>query len=252
MKIFKISLITLASLVLLFFTIIQGPQIHSYFLRSYVGKKVVTVSQNFGDRIGGGTGFYVKGASGKTYIMTNGHVCLIDREHMNISENMDSVMVSHKVLKFDKKHDLCLIEANDDIEGLDVASSVGIGEIIGLIGHPGLRPLTLARGEIIGKTKIELMWAVNIPDSLCIGRNISVDKLKPADAALARFYRIESICIASLQSNMANVIAYGGNSGSPVVNFYGNVVGVLFAGSEQPTDSYLVPLEDIKRFLKDF
>ena len=66
-------------------------------------------------------------------------------------------------------------------------------------------------------------------------------------------YGIEFACIRKYRSYSTTAVAYPGNSGSPVVNRYGNVIGVLFAGSsQQERDNYVVPLAELKRVLNKF
>ena len=60
-------------------------------------------------------------------------------------------------------------------------------------------------------------------------------------------------CTINISANMFNTNAYGGNSGSPILDFKGDVIGVLYAGSpSQPDISYAVPLNVLQEFLKDY
>ena len=233
------------------FVLVKSPQMHGNFIRHYVGKNVVKV---MGPR-GGGSGFQVVAPSGNQYIMTNNHICLLaDKKDMLDVYLLDAKYpIKRKVIKRLPHHDLCLLEPIDGLRPLSVANNVSVGEMVGLIGHPGLRPLTLSKGEVIGTTVIELIFGVNMSEEICIG-TLTLVKDMPNNffKVLLESQGIESVCVAKLRTNMLNAISYGGNSGSPVVNIFGNVIGVLFAGNRsQPTDAYLVPLDVIKSFLKD-
>ena len=46
--------------------------------------------------------------------------------------------------------------------------------------------------------------------------------------------------------------AFGGNSGSPVVNVWGNVVGIIFAASTETNWGILIDLFEIQNFLKKY
>lgn len=230
----------------------QVPQLHRYFIREYVGSSVVKI---YTARGGGGTGFHVQGASGSTYIMTNNHICLGASRAGRLKVINNKGMTSyHRVVKRSNKHDLCVIEALKGVRGLVLADNEMNGQRAYLIGHPALRPLTLSKGELIGYKNINIILGYNVPDKWCFGENLSTSKIK--DPFLRMFFKankIHYICrVSNLKSRMFNGIAYRGNSGSPVVNYLGNIIGVLFAGSpDQVTDIYLVPLEKVKEFLRD-
>lgn len=248
---FYLLKITLLLVLLTVFAVI-APMTHKTFIRSYVGDKVVKVIH---PGKGGGTGFHMKGKSGKTYIITNAHVCLIsDKEgYVYIQDINNELYARKKVIKRMKDHDLCAVESLSGVSGLTYADKVYKGETVALVGHPALRPLSLSMGEVIGKTKIGLIFGENLPKKLCIGTTIKVSQIEnQMHRLMYALYGVKTLCLAKLDTTMLNAIAYRGNSGSPVVDIFGKVVGVLFAGSpSQPTDSYLVPLPKLKEFLED-
>lgn len=214
----------------------------SYY-RDYVGDAVVRIMNL--EKSGGGSGFHVEAKSGKTYILTNAHVCEVATEGKLLVERNGEEMIRN-IIKVYEQHDLCLIEAMPEPEGvLEIASSIDQGDDIVLVGHPGLRNLTLSQGEFIGQDIIEMINSKALKKEQCTGKWIE-------NPMFIFFYGREALCIESFVTSAISAVAYGGNSGSPVVNKYGNVVGVLFAGSSQPTDSHMVPLNNVKDFLKGF
>lgn len=243
------------------------PQYHASYIRNNVGTKVVSIyGENFQGNTSGGTGFHVKAKSGKTYIATNGHICRLADEYDNLEVHNGSVVMKRRVVYRHPTHDLCLVEAIPNSEGLSIGSKPQLGEITALVGHPALRPLSIARGEIIGNRRISLIFGFNMPESHCIGKYFDREDIEQRLRLKEKVSKLElslliymynvganNTCLATgLPSKMLNGISYGGNSGSPVVNFWGNVVGVLYAGGRQVTDSYVVPLRYLKNMLEMF
>ena len=248
------------------------PQYHSNFIRNVVGNKVVSIYGKINNRLHGGTGFHVKGASGKVYLATNGHICLLADENDQVLVRKKlknkTIQMYRKVIYRHPNHDLCLVESLPDFNGLELSDNSSVlGEHVILVGHPGLRPVSISRGEIVGQKNISLIYGNNLrKPRFCIGKyfdkkrlneKLQIEKNLPLEELEALLYltltNLDNICIAkNLKSNMFNGISYGGNSGSPVVNFWGDVVGVLYAGSRHVTDSYVVPLHYLKRILRDF
>lgn len=229
-------------------TILYGaaiaPEAHNKFLRWKVGESVVQVLDPI--QFGGGTGFAVRGASGLEYIMTNRHVCEVADNNVVRIKTQDGQEVYRKVVYRDDVHDLCLIKGIKGLAPLDIGSPIERGDHLYVVGHPGLRDLTTSTGEYVGRTEIELLFDVKTREE-CPG--------KVEDAPF--FYQLmtgkEFICIRKYAAESTNAVIYGGNSGSPVVNRYGNIVAVAFAGStQQERDNYLIPLRFIKRVLSKF
>lgn len=211
------------------------PHLKDHYYRGHIGSSVVKVIGVNGM----GSGFHVQAPSGETYILTNAHVCALADQNRQLTIQHENRKVIRTVIAVYKNHDLCLVEKLPKAKsGIKIASSSDFGEDVYLIGHPSGRPLTLSKGELIFQKRINLM--MNKSEKDCRGLYVP-DML---------FF--QGGCVESFQAHGISTIAFPGNSGSPVVNKYGNLIGVLFAGSNQPTDSYMVPLRHIQAFLKDY
>jgi len=241
----KVAALTLVAIALV---AAKVPELHNLYLRDYVGKNVVKIL----GKGGGGTGFYITTPKNKTYILTNNHIC-------ELADNADKLKVVHnnneffsKVAFRSKKTDLCLIESNDERNGVELADSMELGESANLLGHPGLRPLTLHKGEAIGYEKIDLLFGLDVPEDRCFGVTYFLKNYDTPESILLQAQGINSLCVVTVDSTSMNMISYPGASGSPVVNEHGELIGVLFAGNTQAiTVSFLVPLEDVREFLSD-
>lgn len=237
-----IKSIALASTII--FGAIIAPEAHNHYLRWEVGESVVQVLHP--TKFGGGTGFAVKGASGKEYIMTNRHVCGVQENgKVRIQVNKNTAYLK-KVVYESKAHDLCLIEGIKGLAPLSIGSDQIKGDILYVVGHPGLRQLTVSAGEYIGRTFIELISEAETREE-CKGT------VYDAPFMYILLTGKDFICVQSYESLETTAVIYGGNSGSPVVNKWGNLIGVAFAGNtEQEHNNFIVPLRYVQNLLNNF
>lgn len=218
--------------------------VHKMYIRS-LQKHVVMIHNSKGS---GATGFIIKGKSGKSVIMTNAHVCeLQENGQVFVIYRGDKYVQS--VIKQYPLNDLCAIEAPSTSNGqLKEAHWVKLGEEVSAIGYPFLEPLSVTNGEFSGIMNITIPVKYNPLPEECKGETYRI--VDTSDTMYA-FFGVTSICVRDLQAMTSSVSIAPGNSGSPIVNIYGNVVGVMFAGRSDAQRSYAVPLSDLKAFLGD-
>jgi S1-C subfamily serine protease len=225
------------------FLSITGPSLHNSYLRSSVGDSVVKVLI---PGRGGGTGFSVEAASGEKYIVTNAHVCAPSRDGLVKITNGDKLSTFKEIIYIDDEHDICLVEGDWRLPALSLSETPEKGDFMYIVGHPGLRALTVSQGEFIGKSSVKMLKDVEDRES-CKGEVYELNIFEQL------MYQREFACIVKYKTYSTSAVAYGGNSGSPVVDYRGRVMGILFAGNrEQERDNHVVPLPELKRVLKNF
>ena len=236
----------------------KSTELHSKWLRSRVESKIYRIKDS--PTSGGGTGFAVKAPSGNTYILTNDHVCGVskDGEHVMV-ETESGAYISRRILSRSDFTDLCLVEAIPGVEGMSLGSDPSPGDTLYVVGHPSLLPLTMIRGEYIGREDVDIIKGVisaKGPDGVSIevpgAKQCQGEKNVIEENDVQSFfgaYHVTFCLNVTRAAYTTNAQIQPGSSGSPIFSFFGNVNGVIFAG-DQMGWGRAVSRTDIVRFLK--
>jgi S1-C subfamily serine protease len=263
----KITVSTTKILVLMSFIFslaVLSPFLYRMALRGFLTSKVVKMEVHVNNRaLGGGTGFYVKGKSGKTYILTNRHICDIPESAVlkliPKSGKDKNRPIKAKIIEVSNKSDLCLIESPDNTNGLTVGDSLELGDLIHYAGYPRLQPLTMDTGEAVGYNFIGVFVGFigeQVSEKQCKAnkdmqiREIVAPFIKKTDSGNEDLFFIKrKVCIQFANSLVTTFTIYPGASGSPIVNWKGDLVSVVYAGPANGGWGWGVSLSQIKEFL---
>lgn len=196
---------------------------------------------------GSGTGFYLEATSGKYYVLTNDHVCsLAGTGNQLVLIHNDGSRSVTKIIKRDTKSDLCLLDAPQE-HGLELGNDVSKDEILYIYGYPLGIAQVLASGFAL--IDLTVTFESDLPKDKCFGGNLRWVTKE------IRFFgqvvgRIE-VCEKSIASILTSTVIYPGNSGSPVLNESGDVIGIAFAAITATGFGFIIPVWEIKRFIQE-
>lgn len=238
------SLALATTLVLAFLVALQIPILYKNHIVNSVKPNVYRIFMN--KRLtSGGTGFNVVAPSGKNYILTNAHICDGATDNQLLVEASGARPVYRRILENSGNTDLCLLEGFHNTNPLTLANDVRVGAKLTVLGHPLLNPLVKREGVLIG---VQDTWVVD-------GRTPLEECTKPKHSIrmLRTWLGPQETCAVTIKkSYLTDIEAYPGNSGSPVVNQFGSVIGALYAINNRSNWAILVPLSDIQTLLKPY
>lgn len=169
------------------------------------------------------SGFSIAVNDNKSYVLTNKHVCEMQRAAEYKLLLSTGEVMSASFIRSDSFADICLLEANGVIPSLTLAERDATqGDRIITIGAPDSAFPIVVDGVISG------YYDMNMQNAL--------DDDGPFEV--------------HFRAQVMSAPIYHGSSGSPVINVYGSVVGIVFAvRNDKEHIAFMVPVNEILRFL---
>lgn len=214
---------------------------HEQYLTNTVSPKVIKITM-LGNTQSGGTGFFINTDKG-VKLLTNAHICQSLQNGTGWAflngETEPRIVYAEKI---STKTDLCVMDGTYNQKGLTMASSFANGDHVHVVGHPSLDPTTISHGYVVSNMTTPI--PISSTPEACKGPGTQL--LKESFGPFELF-----TCIKHFNSYLMTTQIYPGNSGSPVVNFWGNVVGVVFASDSRTWKGRMIGLEEVQEFLAD-
>jgi serine protease Do len=235
LDLFKKALKIVLLAVIITGSIIEAPFVHHRFIRNIAEESTVQI---YGQE-GSGSGSHIQLEDGRVVILTNKHVCKLTGPLMVVAPN-SAFPIARKIISISEDHDLCAIEALPNHKGISIGSEPTIGDELYTLGHPRGEALNVSKGEYFDNKMISIGEPLG-KDGQC-----SEGSMKTIES----FFGLLSFCSIPRNAIEVSSPTYPGNSGSPVVNKYGNLVAVIFAGDSSVENmGFAVPLSYVKEFL---
>jgi S1-C subfamily serine protease len=217
----------------------SSQDVGSSMLRNYSDRIVKLTPTGRADT--GGTGFQYVAPSGRAYLISNAHVCKLGEASGQMRAwNNKGRGILVRILEIADTTDLCILEPLPGVEPFSPAAGIDPFAPLYVLGHPHLGPLTFAQGYYRERTLIEI-WEHDNPEK-CEGPGREIKKVN------GMFGPME-VCIRSLIGIDTSAVIYPGNSGSPMLNASGEVIGVVFASYGESHYGSAIPLDILLDFV---
>jgi len=160
------------------------------------------------------TGFFVENSKGESFILTNYHFCSKNKDISALTINIKKQNI--RIIKMHKTRDLCLLSSVEGANPVTLSRSVEVfyRAPLYVLGYPLGYGLKLSKGYLIG---VNGGWGTTHYDTST--GECKKEKLSAvySDGSCSFFY----------DTIKTDIDIRLGNSGSPVFNIMGDVVGVI-------------------------
>lgn len=188
----------------------------------------------------GGTGIILSSSPSRSVILTNDHVCRAIKEGGVVRSRVGDYQVASMVES--EMSDLCMVEVLADLKtNMNISKHApNMYDVATVSGHPSLYPNVLTHGHVSGRNIIQVMTGI---------RACTQEELNDPLLGLACMFFNGMPIIKSYESVLVTATIMPGSSGSGVYNSSGDLIGVVFAGSDKFGYAWTVPYEQVLNFL---
>lgn len=233
----KYALAAAAALALYFLSApaASSPRDMGEYLLAEKSYQIIRLTPPSSDKTGG-TGFALRTPMGNVVTATNAHICEAAEGGILMAQPEGyNRRVPIRVLEVDEPNDLCVLEPVRFMTGLSLADGGGkLKQAVYILGHPLLKDVTFSAGHSIQREPIDLVKGG--PDTPCKGKGETLKELPWGPLMV-------TVCVKSIEAVEMTATIFPGNSGSPVLNSDGDVIGVVFAADQRTNHGFYIPLE---------
>lgn len=224
---------------LIYLNIVLIPLAYKQILYKYVQSNTYHLFDSYTPK---GTGFFYT-YKGKTVMVTNYHLCagmslvtveLPDRDY------------KVKPLALDGNNDLCLLDIpSPTYLSLHSFDYTWKNQPIFSVGYMNSHDAPVIEGNLIGPKQVTTnLFRIQTQrqTSFCkdiIGHRVMIDP-----------FRKRTYCQISYNVIDTTLIIDGGQSGSPVLNYFGGVIGVVTSRSRRTGFSKFIPIEKVNKLIE--
>lgn len=222
---------------LIIISCILGQDLYKLIRNDYTSSNVFFISPKKNSINSGGTGFVIN-YKGKQYTVTNWHAC---RGHINnVMYNREEEL---KILDFDVINDLCVLSPSKNKNGLYLSFGEGLKhQEIHFIGFPNVDNKSVRYGNIVSKkTSVMIFFEIKSDFDLI---SCMIESGSPG------FNSEGTFCYKSFDYIDTTSAGGPGSSGSPVMDSFGMVLGVMQNSSNISINSGFIEKKHLETLLE--